>query len=230
MLICPIQSQITRNFNMSNSNIPVRCNLEQNLSPCKITQIWSTTILIPRFVVFTHLPEKLSPVRNSRNTDSPYHCPRYDNKLAARNNVKERFPHCITKDGNPDALRWNGHTSLKPLCKGEMRDKARCDRFRDSLEAWSGVAIPSKLSWGQVIVKFVSSVRVSSARRGNHLCAVCDGGPFSKIDHVKSHFIGCVKRYGNPTGANWYDRLDPKHIKKHLPGRPDATVYAPPTM
>ncbi|KAL9064245.1 MAG: hypothetical protein Q9161_008999 [Pseudevernia consocians] len=173
-------------------------------------------------------PAKVPPIRNSQITVSAYHCPRCDIKLCSRSTVKAHFPRCIMKHGNPDALKWDDHISLQPLRKGEMKDKARNDRFRDCLEAYSGVAIPSKLWPGQVIVKFVSSV--TRVGRAKHLCAVCGGGPFSLTCHVKSHFIGCVRRYGNPTAANWYDRLDPKHIKKYLLGRPDATVNTPPTM
>lgn len=170
-------------------------------------------------------PEKVPPLANSQNADSPYQCPRCRNKFTRSGIVKKHFLRCITKHGNPDALRWNDHSSLQPLRKGERRDEARNNRFYDRLKAYSGVKIPSKLPPGQIIVKYVSSLK-----RGNHLCAVCGGGPFSVIYHVKSHFISCVQKFGNPTGANWYDRLDGKGIRKPWPGRSDTIANAPPTM
>ena len=176
-------------------------------------------------------PEELSPTRNDRSTNSPYHCPRCDKGFTTRIIVKNHFPHCISMHGNPDQLRWDDHITLKPLRKeetgdearsyqfhkGKITDKARTDKFRDSLTAYSGVVIPSRLPPGQSPVKFVSS-----KRQGSHLCAVCSGGPFSYIYHVKSHFNNCVRKNGNPRGANWYDRLDSKHKKRYLPGRFDA--------
>ena len=154
-------------------------------------------------------PEIATPVRDSRNIDSPYHCPRCDKRLRTRMSVKDHFPSCITKHGNPDALKWNDHASLRPIRPGGPRDHARQKKFYDDLKAYSGVTIPSKLASGQVMTKFVSPTQ-----RGNMHCAVCGGGPFSLTGHVKSHFITCVKRYGNPTGANWFDGLDTKSIEK----------------
>ena len=188
--------------------------------------------------------EEQSPTRNDRCTDSAYHCPRCNKGFTRRTVVKEHFPHCITMHGNPHRLRWDDHVSLRPIRKGEtkdearthefrkgkIRDKARTDRFRDTLKEYSGVVISSRLPPGQALVKFVSSTRASSKRPGHHLCAVCGGGTFSSAHHVKSHFINCVRKYGNPTGANWYDRLDPKHTKKLIPERPDGTTKAPPAM
>ena len=166
-------------------------------------------------------PEKVPPVRTSQRKHSPYHCPRCDSRFTLRAAVKPHFRRCIAKHGNPDALRWNDHVSLKPLREGERKDKARSDEFRGRLKAYSGVMIPSKLPPGGVIVKFVSSVG-----KGNHLCAICGGGPFSIARHVKSHFLTCVKKHGNHTGANWYDRLDANHDENHLSGKPAATANA----
>ena len=167
-------------------------------------------------------PAILAPIAKN---DSPYHCPRCGSKFTHRTTVKKHFPGCIIRHGNPDALRWNDHSSLKPLRKGGLKDQARTDKYHDTLQAYSGVVIPSKLRQGQAIVKFMSS-----SRQGNHLCAICGGGPFSQTYHVKSHFITCVNKYGNPTGANWYDRSDLKHIRKRFPGKSDAISNGPSTM
>ena len=175
-------------------------------------------------------PPKVPPARSSQITVSPYHCPRCDTKMASRRAIKQHFSRCIMKHGNPDALKWDDHASLQPLRQGEIKDKARRDNCRDSLKACSGIEIPSRLRPGRDIVKFVSSAKVSSVGQANHLCAICGGGPFSTVCHVKSHFIVCVGKHGNPTAASWYDRLDPKRIKKYLPKRPDATANTAPTM
>ena len=119
-------------------------------------------------------PEKVPPVRKSQRKHSPYHCPRCDGRFTWRAVVKLHFRGCIARHGNPEALRWNDHTSLKPLREGEPKDKTRSDSFRSRLKACSGVMIHSKLPPGGVAVNFVSSVG-----KGNHLCAICGGGPFS---------------------------------------------------
>lgn len=172
-----------------------------------------------------HSPEKLSSANKDPNKESRYHCPRCDKKFAKRRTVKGHFIRCIDKNGNPDALRWNDHISLKLLPKTGIKHKARNDRFRDDLQACSGVVIPSKLPQGEAIIKYVCS-----GRQGPHLCAVCGGGSFWQTYHVKSHFITCVKRHGNPAGAKWYDRSDLKHIKLPSSERPDAIANTPSTM
>lgn len=167
-------------------------------------------------------PEKVSPVKSS---NSSYHCPRCDEKFTQRRNVKLHFPRCILKHGNPDALKWNDHFSLQPLHQGGLRDRARTYSHHNNLKAYSGMTISSKLPQGQAIIKFKSPLK-----RGNFLCPVCGGGPFSIIWHVKSHFITCVRKNGNPTGANWYDGLDPKRIEKYSSGKPDVSANAPQSM
>ncbi|CAF9932362.1 hypothetical protein IMSHALPRED_008872 [Imshaugia aleurites] len=159
-----------------------------------------------------YLPEKVSPDTPS---EKQYHCPRCDKTFEARRTVKHHFARCITKHGNPDALKWTDHISLQASHERGVSDQARKDNFNNRLDAYSGVKIPSKLRPGEVIVKFVSS-----NKNGRFSCAICGGGPFCINTHVKSHFLTCVKRYGNPTGAKWYDGSDHKGIKELLPERP----------
>lgn len=158
-------------------------------------------------------PGKLSPVKNNRNPDLPYHCPRCNNNFAGRNNVKVHFSICIIKHGNPDAFRWNDHISLKRR-KGEIKDKARNDRFRDALQAYSGIVIPSKLPQGEAIIKYMSS-----ARQGHRLCDVCGGGPFSENCHVKSHFISCVKKKRKPYRSQLVRSLGSQTHQKIVAGK-----------
>ena len=165
--------------------------------------------------------EKVPLTKTPRNKDYQYHCPRCDHTFLQRKNVKYHFISCIKKHGNPDALKWNDHVNLKPTRQGGPKDHVRSKSFQDTLDAYSGVTIPSKLSPGQAVVKFVAP-----RREGNLLCAVCGGGPFSRTNHVKSHFITCVKKHGNPMGARWDDGWEAKCIKK-LPEKRDAIATAP---
>ncbi len=169
-------------------------------------------------------PEKAPRVTRKRHTGS-YHCPRCDKKFCKRGAVKGHFSRCIVKLGNPKALRWDDHISLQPTHKGGPKDQTRNNIYHSSLEAYSGVVVPSKLLRGQSIVRYVPR-----KIQGNLLCAVCGGGPFAKTYHLKSHFITCVKQHGNPTGANWYDLADAERNKKLLRERPDVIPNAPPTM
>lgn len=167
----------------------------------------------------------VSAVRSTQNTDSFYHCPRCDKLISARRTFKSHFKRCLIKHGNPDDLKWYDHISLQPTRKGGPKDQKRNDIFRDSVEACSGVTIPSKLPPGQSIVKFVST-----SKRGSFLCAIRGGGPLSVSYRLKSHFVTRAKKNGNPTRDNWYDRLDPKHTETIVVGRPDAIANVPLTM
>lgn len=44
--------------------------------------------------------------------DAKYHCPRCDTPFSRRYTVKQHFPGCIHKHGNPKGLRWIDHPSL----------------------------------------------------------------------------------------------------------------------
>lgn len=165
----------------------------------------------------------MAPIREIQRKDEPYHCPRCDSRFGRRSGVKIHFSGCIYKHGNPHALKWNDHISLKPTPRARAKDQARKVKFNRTLKAYSGIIIPSKLLPGEVIIKFVSS-----SERGTSLCAICGGGPFWKATHVKSHFITCVKSHGNPEGANWYDRLGHKSIEIYSRESPDTIADAPP--
>lgn len=168
-------------------------------------------------------PEKAAPIRDIQRMDSRYHCPRCDSRFSRRSGVKTHFSGCIYKHGNPLALKWNDHISLKQIHQAGAKDQARKDKFNRTLEAYSGIIIPSKLLPGEEIIKFVSS-----SKRGSSLCAICGGGPFWKATHVKSHFITCVKNHGNPEGANWYDRFAHRGMEIFSQESPDTVADAPP--
>lgn len=165
----------------------------------------------------------MAPTRDIQKMDSPYHCPRCDNRFTRRSGVKIHFSGCIYKHGNPHALKWNDHISLRPIQQAGAKDQARKDKSNRTLEAYSGIVIPSKLLPGEKIIKFVSS-----STRGNWLCAICGGGPFWNATHVKSHFIICVKNHGNPGGANWYDLLEHEGSETMSRESPDTISDAPP--
>ena len=170
-------------------------------------------------------PEKMSPNREAHKRDFPYHCPRCDKRLSTRGSVKMHFPDCIAKYGNPDALKWNDHVSLKPTPYGISRDPVRKKKFDDTIKAYSGTIVPSKLSPGQKIIKFKSK-----SKKGDSICAICGGGTFAYSAHVKSHFQNCVKKYGNPRGANWYDGLEPRSKKRFLKKVSNNVANVPRTM
>ena len=105
-------------------------------------------------VCVVYSPEKVPPKWKAPQLDLPYHCPRCDRRLSKRMYVKNYFLDCIGKHGNPDALRWNDHVSLKPTHHGRPRDHVRKKNFDDTIEAYSGITILSKLSPGNKIIKF----------------------------------------------------------------------------
>lgn len=75
-------------------------------------------------------PEKLSPTRSNRSTDSACYCPRCNKGFTRRTGVKYHFPQCIKMHDNPYRLRCDDHVSLKPLRKGETRDEPLSHVFR----------------------------------------------------------------------------------------------------
>ena len=69
----------------------------------------------------------------------------------------------------------------------------------------SGVVTPSKLAPGQTPIR-PTDTRSRGKSPLNCLCSIC-GAAFAKNSHVKSHFVACEARNGNPKGARWNDGL-----------------------
>ncbi|KAL9138499.1 MAG: hypothetical protein Q9175_000287 [Cornicularia normoerica] len=60
--------------------------------------------------------EKASPKKVKTN-GGPYHCPRCDTQFTRSRGVTRHFVGCITKNGNPDSLKWTDHPSLQDTVK-----------------------------------------------------------------------------------------------------------------
>ena len=50
---------------------------------------------------------------HSKDPHFLYHCPRCDKGLSRRYTVKQHFPGCILKHGNPEGLKWTDHPSMQ---------------------------------------------------------------------------------------------------------------------
>ncbi|KAM0802283.1 hypothetical protein BDR22DRAFT_971360 [Usnea florida] len=79
---------------------------------------------------------------------------------------------------------------------------ARTKLFNDKLAAVNGVVLPDKLPPGTAPLVHQSKVKNANGKRLTIRCPRC-GGLFGKRDHVRSHFVACVGRNGNPEGLRW---------------------------
>ena len=50
-----------------------------------------------------------------------YHCPRCEKPFSRRYTVKQHFPGCVRKFGNPHSLKWLDHPSLGGACSYRTR-------------------------------------------------------------------------------------------------------------
>ena len=57
-------------------------------------------------------PEKADPVKRSNPGKGNYYCPRCGSNFTRPKSVKDHFPDCVAKCGNPDALRYTDHPSM----------------------------------------------------------------------------------------------------------------------
>ena len=58
-------------------------------------------------------PLKEIPFKKMKKQSHPYHCPRCDSEFSRRYTVKQHFPRCVKKYGNPDGLTWMSHVSCQ---------------------------------------------------------------------------------------------------------------------
>lgn len=81
----------------------------------------------------------------------------------------------------------------------------RTAEYQAKLAAVNGVVVPSKRAPGEMPLG-PPETRSSGKFPLNYLCSIC-GAAFAQKYHVQSHFVSCVARNGNPTGAHWNDGL-----------------------
>ena len=108
-------------------------------------------------------------------------------------------------DNQPDVPAY------RPLRSWRLKPNlsvARARAMYAKLAAVNGVVIPSKLAGRRVPRIFVHGIK---ARDSNLFCPLCKCA-FGKKYNVKTHFLACVNRNGNPDGLRWDDDL-------HFPNR-----------
>lgn len=52
-----------------------------------------------------------TPLANPTTANFKYECPRCHKRFSRRYTIKQHFPGCIKKRGNPDSLKWNDNDS-----------------------------------------------------------------------------------------------------------------------
>ena len=75
-------------------------------------------------------PEINEPKPKAKDANSlnfKYECPRCHSKFSRKYTVKQHFPSCIYKYGNPDSLKWNDHDSTRNY---KSRKEYSHNRFR----------------------------------------------------------------------------------------------------
>lgn len=91
-----------------------------------------------------------------------------------------------------------------PFQRSDFKTWRFTTRYAASLEAVNGIVTPSKRAPGEAPIK--PSL--------NFLCPICGAGYEERLD-VRSHFIACVARIGNPNGARWDDGLPEEQLSQH---------------
>ena len=125
-------------------------------------------------------------------------CPTCGARCADREEFRSHFVACMAQNGNPSGVYLRDE--LRSAGAPSERTKKRNDR----LSAVNGVVIPSKLAVGQL--PYTGPCQPSDSATLHLSCPLCKG-PFSRPDHVRSHFPACVDRNGNPDGLRWNDGL-----------------------
>ena len=57
-------------------------------------------------------PAKANPVKKDNPGNGEFYCPRCESNYTRPKSVKDHFPHCVSKCGNPQALRFTDHPSM----------------------------------------------------------------------------------------------------------------------
>ena len=123
----------------------------------------------------------------------------------AANKRTENFRNCLGilsliwyRSNQSSTSLIDSATALSSEHRAKLDERYR--KSEEGLAAVNGIIIPSKLSTGQVL----SQGDYERNEHQVHPCIICDR-KFAMRHQVRSHFIACVKRNGNPTGARWND-------------------------
>ena len=57
-------------------------------------------------------PAKATPVKKASKYGGKFRCPRCNSGFTRTKSVKDHFPHCVSKCGNPQSLRYTDHPSM----------------------------------------------------------------------------------------------------------------------
>ncbi len=79
---------------------------------------------------------------------------------------------------------------------------------KQKLAEVNGVIIPSKIQAGQKPIKAPKTRPLTTGldSKRTNTCPIC-GHAATKASNIRGHFVACVKRNGNPTGARWDDNI-----------------------
>lgn len=173
-------------------------------------------------------------------------CPICRAGYSQRYEVACHFVACVDQHGNPDGACWDDYYSssstgqatsspqesehatrqtatrqvIEPIpTQGPRYESERKTRFNDRLNAVSGVVVPAKLGL-RTPVQTQSSMSYSSTQL-EFPCPLCKS-LFGRRDHVKSHFVACVNRNGNPDGLKWDDGVPKFPRGPRRPTRPEG--------
>ena len=76
--------------------------------------------------------------------------------------------------------------------------------YDEKLAQVNGVVVAAKAPPGEQL----KIVNIGALKAANmKACCIC-GLVFMQTSNIRLHFVKCVGRYGNPTGAQWNDALD----------------------
>ncbi|MCJ1287193.1 hypothetical protein MMC26_006541 [Xylographa opegraphella] len=109
-------------------------------------------------------------------------CPICEKGYTRRETVKNHFPACVRRNGNPNNVAWDAHPSCQP------KRASRAEKVRP-------VKVPAAVRKG----RRNKQPKVTPA----YVCMNCHKS-FPRRDTVKNvHFPVCVERNGNPNNYTW---------------------------
>lgn len=168
---------------------------------------------------------------SSNSGPSAYHiCPICLAGYSQRYEVACHFVTCVDQHGNPDGVCWDDYSNfttrqvtgsqeseqvigqtatpqiINPIFEpkqGPQYESECKTKFYDRLNAVNGVVIPPKRP-PRMTPQTQHSKPYPSTPFQQFSCPLCKS-LFGRRDHVRSHFVACVNRNGNPDGLRWDD-------------------------